>query len=490
LIRDLVRMRDRRATGVLEVSHGDVRTFLYIEEGVPVFAEHGTLGDTLGRLLLRRGTISQEHYAAIIRAMTSQLVANEQMRFGEVAVELGFLTFEQMTEALALQVQQKVLTCLAWDAPQRAFREGDDALDGITRFPCAIDRIVLTAMAMFYDEARVGTILEPHLDRYVLLRADASEVEERLDLGGRERHTLRRLRGRTRLDDLLGSAGDREALAQLVAALVLLGEVELLDTPAVSEVRRRIDEPSEVLAEAIRKVATPDVEATEHVAPAKPVERPARPEAVVVPAPPARARIEPRPAPVRPAGGAPFAIARLARDLRALADRPRPADRPDAPLRHVEQLAQGLARAAPPRKPPSTERERRLAAELASRAGRAQMAAGMWREALDEFRRALELDPEAQEYALYALWAELQVAPEGHAGSKKVELVKEAAAQIRRDPSFGFAFYVIGALRMEEGESAKAEKALMKAIELDPHNRDAERRLRLLHMRTKNKKKR
>ncbi|MBC7170796.1 MAG: DUF4388 domain-containing protein, partial [Polyangiaceae bacterium] len=159
LIRDLVALRGRRETGVLEVTHGAVQAFVYIEKGEPVFAEHGTLGDTLGRLLLRRGALTQPQYEAIIRAMTANLVDNELMRFGEVAVELGFLTHEQVRKELAEQVRQKILTCLEWESPTRRFVRGPDALEGIARFACGVDHLVLDAVRAFDGEGRVGRIL-------------------------------------------------------------------------------------------------------------------------------------------------------------------------------------------------------------------------------------------------------------------------------------------------------------------------------------------
>ncbi len=442
LIRDLVSLRDRRETGVLEVRRADARAFLYVDRGEPVFAEHGTLGDTLGRLLLRRGTITSDQYGEIIRVMTSQLVDNEQMRFGEVAVELGYLSHEQMREALAAQVREKILTCIEWESAERVFVRGGDALEGIARFPCPVDAIVLDALRGFHDESRVHAILEPHLDRYVAVAWESAELEQRLRLTGAERRFVRLVRGRKKLRSLLAAPGDGDSMARLAAALVLLG------------------------AFALRDAAPPS-------GPASGFPRPA-------PLPVDRERIAPEPAPRAPANPA-RAFSRLARDLRVRPPGPPVDERPAADPR--------AARPAPRKGGPEMgERERGLAAELALRAGRAHMAAAAWREALEELRRARELDPTASEYGLYVQWAELQASPnDPEAEGRRVALAREAVAQRKRDPHFGFAYYVVGALRMDDGDLVKAEVALKKSIELDPQNRDAERRLRLLHMRMKKK---
>jgi hypothetical protein len=62
------------------VSDG-TKTLVYLLDGVPIFAEEGSLGETLGRLLIRQRVITQEQYVQIIGKMTEALVLNEQLRF-------------------------------------------------------------------------------------------------------------------------------------------------------------------------------------------------------------------------------------------------------------------------------------------------------------------------------------------------------------------------------------------------------------------------
>ena len=49
LVRSLLTLRKERRSGVLHVTTDDVRTFVYLDQGTPVFAEEGTHGETLGR---------------------------------------------------------------------------------------------------------------------------------------------------------------------------------------------------------------------------------------------------------------------------------------------------------------------------------------------------------------------------------------------------------------------------------------------------------
>ena len=100
LIRDLLILEGRAATGQLEVASEGVHTLLYFVEGQLVYAEGGTLSDTLGRVLTREGTLTREQYVEVLQQMTDALVEHEEMRFGEVAIRLGYLSPQQVTEGL------------------------------------------------------------------------------------------------------------------------------------------------------------------------------------------------------------------------------------------------------------------------------------------------------------------------------------------------------------------------------------------------------
>lgn len=125
LVAALLLAQAERRSGVFDVHAEGARTQVFLSDGSVVFAEQGTLGDTLGRVLVREGKLTTEQYTAAIQRMVQGLVESEQMRFGEVAVELGFLMQEQVNEALATQVRHKVLRCLMYETP------GDRVLHGV-----------------------------------------------------------------------------------------------------------------------------------------------------------------------------------------------------------------------------------------------------------------------------------------------------------------------------------------------------------------------
>ena len=77
---------------------------------VVVFAARDDRADVSGF----HGALTERQYVRVIEHMTSSLMQSEQMRFGEVAIQLGFLAASDIQTALARQVQLKVVRCMQW----------------------------------------------------------------------------------------------------------------------------------------------------------------------------------------------------------------------------------------------------------------------------------------------------------------------------------------------------------------------------------------
>ncbi len=430
LLQALLARQKEGATGVFEVRSGDAATFLYVARGKPVFAEDGTLGETLGRLLVREHVLTEEQYIAVIRRMTEALIGNEQMRFGEVVIELGYMTPAQVHDALAMQVRQKVIRCLQWEDPEYVFEGSPEELEGLGRFPLSIEPLMLVAARRF-SEQRTEAVLRPGETLYPRLVGDGADLAELFDLRGSELRFVEGIDGRRTTGDVLASGADVDAAA-VVAALVLCGRAELS-------------------AEPLEVAATPSI---------RPSIPPARPEVPQVD--PAAALARERAA---------KAIARL-KLVRVSRPAPTPSGRPVAAATSARPAA------------PSDPREARLLAEDAFQRGVAFVRQDRIDRAAPELKRAHELMPAAGEYHVYALWADLQVDADQGTEAQRHELRRLATAAVRHDPNFAFGFYVLGQLAMHDGDNTFALKAFRHAAKLDPGEVDAARHARLLAMRT------
>ena len=94
----LIEALNQRATGVLSVEHGDGLSRAFIREGVPVGAQSFAGFRPLGEILLTDGLIDTEVLGASLAEM-----ARTGKRNGEVLVEMGAVTREQVERALTEQ---------------------------------------------------------------------------------------------------------------------------------------------------------------------------------------------------------------------------------------------------------------------------------------------------------------------------------------------------------------------------------------------------
>lgn len=281
LARILVSLETERAHGVLDVDAEGLCTTFYLREGAIVFAEGGVVGETLGRLLVRRGTITPAHYAAILRRMTDALVHDELMRFGEVAIELGVLSHEEVSAGLAAQVRERLIRCLQLERARWIFRDDPDATARVARFRCALAPALFESLSEPHEASRWPARLERCGRAAIALIGDATDVASQLGVGPGELRALRALDGTKRVDETVApETPGAEGRAATIASLLLLGLAELREvtesTSSPSSVRRRSDEtpgrePAENAARAAlaaerlkqdiarRRLAAPDV---------------------------------------------------------------------------------------------------------------------------------------------------------------------------------------------------------------------------------------
>jgi tetratricopeptide (TPR) repeat protein len=414
-------------TGVLEVRAVGVRTDVTLRRGSPVFAEGGQLRQTLGRLLLRRGEISEQDYVRVIERMTEQLIRNETVRMGEVLVELGILTPAEVYEALERQIREKILDCFQWSELECSFRPLDTAPEDLAPFRVPpVAALVLEGVRIHFDAERLRPVLEGDGERFPVLSDDWREVTRLCGLSPGEQKLARGISGERTLAELRAeSALDPLHADQVLAALLLARKLELR-------------------TERVRPSAAPRSE-------------------VAVPRPePARAQAPPAPP-------------RAAESAQA-AERAR---------RSLEALRKAPTRAAKPAPPPDAK-QARLAAEQAFRRGQRMLEQNLLGAALRELVQAVALQGDQPEYALALAWAEFLAAK----GDEPKALAKEKArgaakTLLGQDRGSARAHTILGRFLYEEGELDAAERHFRVAAQGAPNDRELQRFLRLIEGRRK-----
>ncbi|MAQ16619.1 MAG: hypothetical protein CMN30_17725 [Sandaracinus sp.] len=448
-VRTLVAIADGGHSGLLEVRAQPVTTLLYFAAGRLVFAEEGTLGETLGRILLREGKLTPPQYSAIIDRMTAAIFESEQMRFGEAAVALGFLSPQEVNDALGHQVQRKLAGCFQYQQFELGFDRSPEPLRAVAHFPCAVPPLVREGIARHWGPDRCSVVLEPH--RAETLRVDAARVGE-LGLPATSSRFVRQFDGQTLARAMEGDGTlDEVVRLQLLTALVLTRSV-VFD--------RAAPEPSSE-----ERALEPEREAAPLPRSGQPVPEPDAPE----------------PAASEPTASEPPA--------------PEPAATGASARSAAQLLAQRLAarRKEPPRRrsaPPPDLQKQRLLAERSFAEGLRDVRYEAWAAAAKKLRKAAELEPDLVEYELYAAWAEWRADPpsdEKGIERARAHLWDLAEGALKRNRENAFGWHVRAQLAVLEGDEERALKRFRSALRLDPEDREAERWVRLLAGRLKKK---
>lgn len=231
LVRTLLGIQHRKETGTLRVEAEGVVTIVRIRDGHPVFVEGGLPADSLGRLLVQRGQISESTLAMIEE---QRMLLQGRMRFGEVACRLGVLESEMLDDALRDQVRDKLQRCLHWERNQHTFVTEDHGVQALPGRALEVEPLLLGGVARHFSGERVQDVLSPLWREAVRLRSDREHISDRFGFGQFEQAMLDQiLIGASVGHVMAGPAAQNPRVGHVLVALALCDQVEVpeLDAP-------------------------------------------------------------------------------------------------------------------------------------------------------------------------------------------------------------------------------------------------------------------
>jgi len=219
----------RNETGVLEVRGEGVATRVYVRRGAPISVEGGSLRETLGRMLVRSGALSERDYERVIQRMTERVIENEHQRMGEVLIELGLMTASDVYQALSRQGAEKIIESFAAARVELGFDECEAlpaAIEPLAVPPFAA--LLVEAVKRHFSNEEQSALLMPLATSHVRLREPAPE----LGLTGEDARLAASLNGKRSLGEIWrASGGARPTLA----ALALVDAFAVATPAAVSQ---------------------------------------------------------------------------------------------------------------------------------------------------------------------------------------------------------------------------------------------------------------
>jgi len=157
----------QKATGFLTLHREEIKKVVYLKGGYPIFARSNILGECLGRMLVKDSVISQQQCDESIKKCKS----NGRLQ-GTVLIEMGLLSPEELHEALARQITEKLLTVFAWSEGEYKFTPAKDFKKTVTEIEISPAALIYQGVSRYWSSERLIRYLDPHRDEYLSQATD------------------------------------------------------------------------------------------------------------------------------------------------------------------------------------------------------------------------------------------------------------------------------------------------------------------------------
>lgn len=228
----LWRVSRERRSGVLELPGPDGTANVSILNGAPVFVDSGTPGESLGRVMLREGMLRAHEYPEVLERILAGLAEGRDGRVGEIAVELGYVTAEQVVDAMRIQVREKLVNLFHREELDATFHEGRDRVVVGATFRAEPGEVILEGIRRHYGARRLSPLYARYEHQYAALAPAFDELRRELRFAPREQRFVAQIRGDRTVRALVeGGQLERVHAMQVVCMLLVVDGLDLSNAP-------------------------------------------------------------------------------------------------------------------------------------------------------------------------------------------------------------------------------------------------------------------
>jgi len=222
----LARLARDQISGLLALSTGEEVKQVFLIEGRPVFVQSTNQEETLGRLLLADGILTESQY----REATVRM-AESGKKLGTVLTSLGYLTGEELVFHLSGQTLRKMARCFAWPRGKYKLHRDKTYPSDAPTFDADPAAVVLEGYRRHVDAAVLETAFERDKDKFLFLGGAAEVAVMRAQLDEKTARLLSAVDGKYTLGEICGESdlSPIETL-RLLGAMIALGAISLAAT--------------------------------------------------------------------------------------------------------------------------------------------------------------------------------------------------------------------------------------------------------------------
>jgi two-component system, OmpR family, response regulator len=206
-----------RVPGVVTATSGDVVKKIYLMGGNVIFATSSDLRDSLGAYLKQSALVS----SAELRLSVDRIDPSHGKRHGELLVEMGVLTPEQLRQIVTEQVKAILYSVFSWEKGGVTFEVGRFRKDELIQLDVPTPQAIADGIRLLPEPRRVVLRLGPSWT--VFDRGEVSVETCGVSWSPAELKLLSLVDGRRTLRDLITAGpGDVSTNAKLVYAFWVL----------------------------------------------------------------------------------------------------------------------------------------------------------------------------------------------------------------------------------------------------------------------------
>jgi tetratricopeptide (TPR) repeat protein len=479
-------LEERTCTLLLKVRALEKR--IAFEEGTPVGCSSNLLHETLGKILVEKGKITEEQYQRVLGETVQTGVG-----MGELLVKQGLIAPFDLYRLMQTTLALKILDCFRW--VEASYKIIGDVEPGQVPLRVNSAQLVITGVSTFLPFEVVSSQLPiGEGQRFALAERPPHEIGE-LKLSPKETRLLQLLRGRATFPELQSKGGlDTEATLRRLYAFMVLGLVDVAE-----KVPERAPPPAATAPAPSAVAAAPAAQAAVPVAESAPAPQP---QTATLPEEDDALRNALAAAFMDHRGKDPFDLLGVPEEVQpvalrkafiALADKFSPVRFRSADLREkAEGLLVAYARAygsladpdqlvvwkkrraahraktvAPRQAEPQFKiNTNMLDAQSQFAEGRKRLQANNYKGALEYFQYACDIEPKAV-YRAYLAWSRYLLNPVAHARLA----LQELAEAMRTETTCEEAPYFAGEIHRAQSSFDAAEQAYRAAFKANPQAR-------------------
>jgi len=196
----LVYSNRRRKTGMLTVTTPAFTKKVYLHKGDVIFASSTDEDDRLGETLIKMGKISIEQYDRSV-----ELLKQNGKRQGEILVELGFLTPQDLIWGVKYQVKDIIYSLFQLQDAEYEFKEAEIPSDEVIKLKMSMGNLIYEAVKRIDNLNRIRKEL-PDMYAVLKLSTDPVSLFQDMVIGSLDKKMLFMIDGKKTVKELLDNS--------------------------------------------------------------------------------------------------------------------------------------------------------------------------------------------------------------------------------------------------------------------------------------------